>query len=62
MLAIEFYWRNSPTPEARHIFLDVVRPAMQFDSLDDWVRYTAAGLAEEASSGPRLIAVVSASR
>jgi hypothetical protein len=45
-------WQSSFTGairprEACHIFLDVVCPGMQFDSLDDWVRlYTAAGLAE----------------
>jgi SAM-dependent methyltransferase len=54
VLATEFYWRKTPTPEARHIFLDVVCPGMQFDSLDDWVRlYTAAGLAEvQVETGP----------
>jgi SAM-dependent methyltransferase len=54
VLATEFYWRKTPTPEARHIFLDVVCPGMQFDSLDDWVRlYSAAGLAEvQVETGP----------
>jgi SAM-dependent methyltransferase len=54
VLATEFYWRRPPTPEARHIFLDVVCPGMQFDSLDDWVRlYTSAGLTDvEVESGP----------
>ena len=54
MLATEFYWRKPPTTEARHIFLDVVCPGMQFDSLDDWVRlYSAAGLANvEVETGP----------
>ena len=54
VLATEFYWRKPPTTEARHIFLDVVCPGMQFDSLDDWVRlYSAAGLANvEVETGP----------
>jgi ubiquinone/menaquinone biosynthesis C-methylase UbiE len=54
MLATEFYWRQPPTEEARHIFLDVVCPGMQFDSLDDWVRlYTSAGLTEvQVETGP----------
>jgi ubiquinone/menaquinone biosynthesis C-methylase UbiE len=54
VLATEFYWRNPPTPEARHVFLDVVRPGMQFDSLDDGLRlYTAAGLSDvQVETGP----------
>jgi SAM-dependent methyltransferase len=54
VLATEFYWRKPPTPEARHIFLDVVCPGMQFDSLEDWVRlYTSAGLADvQVETGP----------
>jgi SAM-dependent methyltransferase len=54
VLATEFYWRKPPTPEARHIFLDVVCPGMQFDSLDDWIRlYTAAGLSDvQVETGP----------
>lgn len=54
VLATEFYWRKPPTREARHIFLDVVCPGMQFDSLDDWVRlYTLAGLTDvEVETGP----------
>jgi SAM-dependent methyltransferase len=54
VLATEFYWRKPPTPEARYLFLDVVCPGMQFDSLDDWVRlYTAAGLADvQVQTGP----------
>jgi SAM-dependent methyltransferase len=54
VLATEFCWRNPPTPEARHIFLDVVCPGMQFDSLEDWVRlYTAAGLSDvQVETGP----------
>jgi hypothetical protein len=54
VLATEFYWRKPPTPEARHIFLDVVCPGMQFDSVEDWVGlYTAAGLADvEVETGP----------
>jgi cyclopropane fatty-acyl-phospholipid synthase-like methyltransferase len=54
VLATEFYWRKPPTPEARHLFLGVVCPGMQFDTLDDWVRlYTAAGLAEvQVQTGP----------
>jgi SAM-dependent methyltransferase len=47
VLATEFYWRKPPSPEARHIFLDVVCPGMQFDSVDDWVGlYAAAGLSD----------------
>jgi SAM-dependent methyltransferase len=54
VLATEFYWRRPPSPEARHLFLDVVCPGMQFDSVDDWVRlYSAAGLANiEVTTGP----------
>jgi SAM-dependent methyltransferase len=54
VLATEFYWRKPPSPEARHIFLDVVCPGMQFDSLDDWIGlYTAAGLmAVQVETGP----------
>jgi ubiquinone/menaquinone biosynthesis C-methylase UbiE len=54
VLATEFYWRKVPTPEARHIFLDVVCPGMQFDSLEDWVRlYSSAGLADvQVETGP----------
>lgn len=54
VLATEFYWRKSPTPEARHLFLDLVCPGMQFDSLEDWVRlYRAAGLLQvEVETGP----------
>ena len=54
VLATEFYWRRPPTPEARHIFLDVVCPGLQFDSLDDWVRlYSAAGLSDvQVETGP----------
>src|SRR4030081_2398796 len=54
VLATEFYWRKPPSPEARHLFLDVVCPGMQFDSLEDWVRlYTAAGLADvQVETGP----------
>src|SRR5207302_5659778 len=54
VLATEFFWRTPPTAEARHIFLDVVCPGMQFESLDDWVRlYSAAGLADvEVETGP----------
>jgi SAM-dependent methyltransferase len=54
VLATEFYWRKPPTAEARHLFLDVVCPGMQFDSLDDWVRlYTAAGLTDvHVETGP----------
>ena len=54
VLATEFYWRKPPTPEARHGFLDVVCPGMQFDSLDDWIRlYTAAGLTDvRVETGP----------
>ncbi len=54
VLATEFYWRKPPTPEARHVFLDVVCPGMQFDSLEDWVRlYTAAGLSHvDVETGP----------
>ena len=54
VLATEFYWRKRPSPQARHIFLDVVCPGMQFDSLEDWVRlYTAAGLADvQVETGP----------
>jgi ubiquinone/menaquinone biosynthesis C-methylase UbiE len=54
VLATEFFWRNPPTPEARHIFLDVVCPGMQFESLEDWVRlYTESGLADvHVETGP----------
>jgi SAM-dependent methyltransferase len=54
VLATEFYWRKPPTPEARHLFLGVVCPGMQFDSLEDWVQlYTAAGLADvQVETGP----------
>ena len=54
VLATEFYWRKPPSPEARHIFLDVVCPGMQFDSLDEWMRlYTAAGLSNvQVETGP----------
>jgi cyclopropane fatty-acyl-phospholipid synthase-like methyltransferase len=54
VLATEFYWRKPPTPEARYLFLDVVCPGMQFDTLEDWVRlYTAAGLADvQVETGP----------
>jgi SAM-dependent methyltransferase len=54
VLATEFFWRTPPTPEARHIFLDVVCPGMQFDSLEDWVRlYNAAGLVDvQVQTGP----------
>jgi len=54
VLATEFYWRKPPTAEARHIFLDVVCPGMQFDSLEDWVRlYSSAGLTDvQVETGP----------
>jgi SAM-dependent methyltransferase len=54
VLATEFYWRKPPSPEARHMFLDVVCPGMRFDSLDDWVRlYSAAGLSDvQVETGP----------
>jgi SAM-dependent methyltransferase len=54
VLATEFYWRKPPTPEARYLFLGVVCPGMQFDSLEDWVQlYTDAGLADvQVQTGP----------
>ncbi len=54
VLATEFFWRTPPSAEARHFFLDVVCPGMQFESLDDWVRlYSAAGLADiQVETGP----------
>jgi len=54
VLATEFYWRKPPTPEARHLFLGVVCPGMQFDTLEDWVQlYTAAGLTDvQVETGP----------
>jgi len=54
VLATEFFWRQSPTDEAREIFLGQVCPGMQLDKLDGWVRiYKDAGLsAIEVRSGP----------
>jgi SAM-dependent methyltransferase len=45
VLATEFFWRDSPTPEAKEIFLGQVCPGLEFDTIDDWVRlYEGAGL------------------
>jgi ubiquinone/menaquinone biosynthesis C-methylase UbiE len=54
VLATEFLWRKSPTPEARQIFLGEVCPGMNFDTLDDWVQiYREAGLEDvQVTSGP----------
>jgi SAM-dependent methyltransferase len=54
VLATEFLWRKSPTPEARQIFLGEVCPGMNFDTLDDWVQiYREAGLVDvQVTSGP----------
>jgi hypothetical protein len=50
----EFLWRKPPTPEARQIFLGEVCPAMNIDTLDDWVQiYREAGLSDvQVTSGP----------
>lgn len=54
VLATEFFWRRSPTPEAREIFLGQVCPGLEFDTIEDWVRiYTSAGLNDiETVTGP----------
>jgi SAM-dependent methyltransferase len=54
VLATEFFWRESPTPEAREIFLGQVCPGMQVDTLEEWVRlYEGAGLGNtQVISGP----------
>jgi SAM-dependent methyltransferase len=54
VLATEFFWRESPSPEAREIFMGQVCPGLQFDTVEDWVRlYESAGLVDlETESGP----------
>jgi hypothetical protein len=54
VLATEFCWRKSSTPEAHKLFLGEVCPGLQFDSLEDWVRlYSDAGLADiQVETGP----------
>jgi hypothetical protein len=36
VLATEFFWRQSPTPGARKIFLREVCPGLEFDRVGDW--------------------------
>lgn len=54
VLATEFFWRFSPTEEAREVFLGEVCPGLHFDSVEDWVAlYAASGLEEiQTSTGP----------
>ncbi|CAN5579993.1 hypothetical protein BH23CHL2_BH23CHL2_31290 [soil metagenome] len=54
VLAIEFFWRQPPTPEARDLFLGEVCPGMTFDALEEWIAiYRDAGLeAIKTSTGP----------
>lgn len=45
VLATEFCWRKTPTPEARQIFLGEVCPGLAFDTEAEWVAiYSGAGL------------------
>ena len=47
VLATEFQWQRSPSPEARHALLGEVCPGMLFDTVDDWLeRYGRAGLTD----------------
>ncbi|MEP6667343.1 MAG: methyltransferase domain-containing protein [Nocardioidaceae bacterium] len=54
VLATEFYWRESPTEQAREVFLGQVCPGMRFDSIEEWTRiYGGAGLVDiRTESGP----------
>jgi SAM-dependent methyltransferase len=54
VLATEFFWRQSPTPEAKEIFLGQVCPGLEFDTIEDWVQlYEGAGLVGlETETGP----------
>jgi SAM-dependent methyltransferase len=51
--ATEFFWREPPTPEAK-IFLGQIRPGLEFDTIEDWIRiYSAAGIGDlETETGP----------
>jgi SAM-dependent methyltransferase len=47
VLATEFYWRETPSQEAREIFLGQVCPGMRFDSVEEWTAiYGGAGLVD----------------
>ncbi|MEP6814469.1 MAG: methyltransferase domain-containing protein [Marmoricola sp.] len=54
VLATEFFWLRSPTPEARQLFLGEVCPGLRFDSVEEWVDiYGGAGLTDiRTESGP----------
>ncbi len=54
VLATEFLWRQTPTAEAREVFLGQVCPSLQFDTLEDWTRiYAGTGLTGlETVTGP----------
>ena len=54
VLATEFFWRETPTDEAREVFLGQVCPGMRFDSIEEWTGiYGGAGLIDiETESGP----------
>jgi SAM-dependent methyltransferase len=54
VLATEFLWRETPSEQARHIFLGEICPGMTFDTLDDWLQiYRDAGLDDvEVTTGP----------
>lgn len=54
VLATEFYWRRSPTAEARQVFLGEVCPGLRFDSVEEWARiYADGGLVDvHTESGP----------
>ena len=54
VLATEFCWRTTPSPQARQVFVGQVCPGMAFDTIDDWVQiYSSAGLVNlETQTGP----------
>jgi SAM-dependent methyltransferase len=54
VLATEFCWRRTPTPEARQVFLGEVCPGLRFDSVQEWAGiYADAGLVDiTTESGP----------
>jgi SAM-dependent methyltransferase len=54
VLATEFCWRRTPTPEARQTFLGEVCPGLRFDSEQEWAKiYADAGLVDiTTESGP----------
>lgn len=37
VLATEFFWRRSPSEEAREVFLGQVCPGLEFDTVEDWM-------------------------